>query len=235
MWLVPFKGRNYSGCYKQNFLWNKDNVYIMDNHRAALWCWFQHISKNEKIDFIHIDKHTDTLQSKLDEWIVVCPDLWSIKLDDYLSFIHKHIDIPLFSWDNYGSIFLGKYGHLVNRCIFATHKVGDKPNFESTEQTNVWNVPGNLNDWIEGSRNKWIVNLDLDYFFYECDSETYSIFLSDNYIEQIFNSIKKQLVDGKILCFTMCLSPECCGGWKAAEEICRKATNILEIDFKLPR
>ena len=238
MWLVPFKGRNHSGCYEQNFLWRKDNVYIMDNHRAALWCWFQHIFENEKIDFIHIDKHTDTLQSKLDEWIKKCPDLWSIKLEDYLSLIHKNYmnsDIPLFRWDNYGSIFLGKYGHLVNRCIFATHKEGDKPNFKSAQQPDIWDVAGNLNYWIEDSKNKWIVNLDLDYFFYECDTEKYSIFLSDGYIEQMFCTIKKQLEDDKISCFTMCLSPECCGGWEAAEELCHKATNILGIDFKLPK
>ena len=120
MWLIPFKGRNFSGCYTQNFLWKKDNVYIMDNHRAALWCWFQHISADEKINLLHIDKHTDTLQSRLKEWVNACPDLWTIKLEEYLSFIHEKDagqDVPLFRWDNYGSIFLEKYGDLVNKDL----------------------------------------------------------------------------------------------------------------------
>ena len=43
-WLVPFKGRNRSLSFDQNFLWRKDNIFIMDNHRAALWCWLQHMS-----------------------------------------------------------------------------------------------------------------------------------------------------------------------------------------------
>ena len=42
-WLVPFKGRNTSGIYEQNFLWRDGAVYVMDNHRAALWCWIQHL------------------------------------------------------------------------------------------------------------------------------------------------------------------------------------------------
>lgn len=42
-WLVPFKGRCYSGHYEQNFLWRHGNVYVMDNHRTALWCWLQHV------------------------------------------------------------------------------------------------------------------------------------------------------------------------------------------------
>jgi len=238
MWLIPFKGRNHSGCYAQNFLWKKDNVYIMDNHRAALWCWFQHVLDSEKIDFIHIDKHTDTLQSRLGEWVDACPDLWTIELDDYLSFIHKkemNTDIPLFRWDNYGSIFLEKYTHLINKCIYATHNEGDPPNFKFTQQPDIWDVAGNLNYWIEDSKNKWIFNLDLDYFFYENDFEKYSILFSDGYIEQIFNVIKKHLEDGKLSCFTMCLSPECCGGWEPAEELCYKATNILGIDFELPK
>lgn len=241
MWLVPFKGRNRSGCCTQNFLWKKDNVYIMDNHRAALWCWFQHISKDEKISFIHIDKHYDTSKKALDDWITKCPDLWSIKLDYYLSFTYEknlgtNINVPLFVWDNYASIFLEKYGYLINQCIFATHKDGDdEPNFESTLQLDVWEVTDQLKNWIEGSKNKWIVNLDLDYFFYESDTDKYSLFLSDEYIEQLFRTIKKQLESGKILCFTMCLSPECCGSWEAAEKLCYKATNILGIDFKLPK
>jgi hypothetical protein len=40
-WIVPFKRRNYSGATHQNFLCRHGNVFVMDNHRAALWCWLQ--------------------------------------------------------------------------------------------------------------------------------------------------------------------------------------------------
>jgi hypothetical protein len=42
-WPVDFRGRNRSGPYNQNFLWRRDSVYVMDNHRAAFWCWLQRI------------------------------------------------------------------------------------------------------------------------------------------------------------------------------------------------
>jgi hypothetical protein len=43
-WLVPFRGRNASKVYNQNFLWRYESVYVMDNHRAAMWCWLRHIN-----------------------------------------------------------------------------------------------------------------------------------------------------------------------------------------------
>lgn len=209
----------------------------MDNHRAALWCWFQHLEVDKKIDFLHIDKHTDTLQSKIEEWATACPDLWCISIDDYLSCIHENYmgtDIPLFRWDNYGSIFLNKYADLVDKCIFATHKEGDSPNFNYVQQPEIWDVAGNLNYWIESSANKWIVNIDLDYFFYQPCGETYAAFQSEQYIEQVFAGIKKQLDNGRIACLTLCLSPECCGSWEAAEALCQKVMKIMSINFALP-
>lgn len=59
-WLVPFARRNASGAYNQNFLWRDGNTYVMDNHRAALWCWLQHITPGERLSLLHIDCHTDT-------------------------------------------------------------------------------------------------------------------------------------------------------------------------------
>jgi hypothetical protein len=238
MWIVPFKGRNHSGCYEQNFLWKNENIYIMDNHRAALWCWFQHLSKDSKIAYFHIDKHTDTLQSKIKEWVNECPDLWSISIDDYLSHIHTRdmgMDIPLFRWDNYASIFLQKHSNLVSHCFFATHNVGDPANHHRVQNPDIWDLAGNLSYWLKDTDQQWIFNLDLDYFFYASNSDEYSVFLSDEYIEQIFITIKKYLDNKKILCLTICLSPECCGSWEAAEGICAKGAEILGIDFELPK
>lgn len=42
--LIPFRGRNHSGPINQNLLWHYRNIYLMDNHRAALWCWQQEIN-----------------------------------------------------------------------------------------------------------------------------------------------------------------------------------------------
>ena len=75
----------------------------------------------------------------------------------------------------------------------------------------------------------------MDYFFYSSNLEKYTLFQSEQYIEQLFSSIKKHLDDGKIACLTLCLSPECCGGWEAAEALCAKVVEVMGIDFVLPK
>ena len=237
-WIVPFKGRNHSGACTQNFLWRESNVYIMDNHRAALWCWFQHLHRDEKINYLHVDRHSDTLKSYIDDCVSACPDLRSIGIEEYLSFPLR--GTPLFTWANYGAIFLKKYRDLVSCCMFATHNEGDPPNCKGFYQADIWNLPFLLSDRVgksECNKYKWIVNLDLDYFFYrDPQTDKYSVLMSDGYVRRIFSIIRRHLDDGRISCFTMCLSPdpEYCGSWEAAEELCSNAVDVLGIDFKLP-
>jgi hypothetical protein len=104
-WLVPFKGRNASGAFNQNFLWRTGNLYIMDNHRAALWCWLQHVNPKQHHSLFHIDRHYDALTSRLDTCLANLPADWSLGVDEYLARTVEHQDIieplPLFSWDNY--------------------------------------------------------------------------------------------------------------------------------------
>ena len=56
-WLVPFKGRNASGVYNRNFPWRSGTVYVMDNHRAAMWCWLQHVDPGQAHSLFHMDRH----------------------------------------------------------------------------------------------------------------------------------------------------------------------------------
>jgi hypothetical protein len=134
-WLVPFKGRNESGIYNQNFLWRYGNVYVMDNHRAALWCWLQHVDPRSRHSIFHIDRHNDTLQARLDEWLANLPEsLVDLTIDQYLAFSYVPDvlgrSIPVFRWDNYLSIYFALFGKKVSACYFATHREGDQPNHE---------------------------------------------------------------------------------------------------------
>jgi hypothetical protein len=58
-WIIPFKGRNASGPTEVNFLYQMENVFFMDNHRTASWCWENSISECSNIALIHIDAHYD--------------------------------------------------------------------------------------------------------------------------------------------------------------------------------
>lgn len=236
-WLVPFQGRNYSGEYTQNFLWKKENIYIMDNHRAALWCWFQHIAHQETFNVFHIDQHTDTLYSNIDKWIELCPELDGITLNDYLEISYEADDIftlPLFRWDNYLSIFLEKYKAKIGRCYFATHQEGDKPRHNSLQDVSPWELPNNFENWVSRLNNPCIVNIDIDYFVYTKSTNDIFEFFSDKYFNDLFLAVRKSIDAGKVSVCTISLSPECCGGWPLAEELCYKACEILGVDFKLP-
>ena len=124
-WNVPFKGRIHSGVANQNFLCRSGSVHVMDNHRAALWCWLQELDLEEPHSLIHIDRHTDTLQSRLDEWMQRLPS-WTADIDAYLAQTYRmeaH-DHPVIRWDNYLSIHLREFGKSLQTVRCLTHKWG---------------------------------------------------------------------------------------------------------------
>lgn len=234
-WLVPFKGRNHSGHFNQNFLWKYDSIYIMDNHRAALWCWLQHLKKTKKYNLFHVDRHYDALSSNINGWVSCLPDLWGIGIQDYLDFKCDYGmgEQYLFDYANYLSIFLSKFGSLIRDAYFATHNEGDKPKHERISNIDVWKLPNYLNSWLSNHGEKWIFNIDLDYFFYDNNDST-KIMFSQNYISDIFNSMAKQYKDGKISVITLALSPEWSGGWSEAERICATFCRSFGLNFSLP-
>ena len=52
----PFTGSSF---YTDNFLWNHEKIYIMDNHRLAAWCWKNKIEHKKSTYIFHLDKHYD--------------------------------------------------------------------------------------------------------------------------------------------------------------------------------
>ncbi len=209
----------------------------MDNHGVALWCWFQHLSNGEKYNLIHIDQHYDTLYSRIDAWMAALPQHFrQINLQDYLSLQDKLEDIDeevsLIRHDNYLSLFLQRYSGLVDKCIFATHDDGDIPRWENKSMVELSAVPGNFDLWLENGR--WIVNMDMDYFFYDNPSQESRLMFSDQYINDLFRAIERKQADGTIAVLTIALSPEYSGGWKSAEELCAKICELLDLPFSLP-
>jgi len=239
-WLVPFKGRNHSGAYNQNFLWQHGPVYVMDNHRAALWCWLQHVVLTSPHSMFHIDRHTDTLQSRLNEWVAHLPRSWNITIDEYLGHTYEMDgngmeSVPVFRWDNYLSIYFEQFSSSINRCHFATHSDGDAPNHENTMFEDMWNLPDNLDYWLDNSEKPWIVNVDLDYFFWH-NSEGPGLMVSDAFLETIFEKLRLKIDDGTVAVATICLTPDDAftGGWKPSELLAERVLSILGIEFHLP-
>jgi len=240
-WLIPFKGRNASGAYNQNFLWRRWNVYVMDNHRAALWCWLQHVDPDSPHSIFHIDRHTDTLQSRMNEWLEHVPSSWNIGIEEYLN--HSYVPdelgvgpIPVIRWDNYLSIYLALFGQDVSACYFATHKDGDDPNYDSPMHVCMWDVPFNLDYWLGLGRKPWIMNLDLDYFFCDGEEDRAQRMIADPYIDRCMDIIRAKMADQTIAVTTIAITPSdnFTGGWGPSEAMMEQVLSRLGIDFQLP-
>ena len=67
-----------------------------------------------------------------------------------------------------------------------------------------------LNEMIGKKSKKWIINLDLDYF-YESNDDGFFQLLSDEYISMLAYKLKN--IRDQIQVLTIALSPECCRNW----------------------
>ena len=178
-WLIDFKGRNDSSSVNVNFLWNNSNVYIMDNHRCALWCWMQHIKGVDSLDLIHIDAHTD-MDSEAPSEIDNFPNLEILTLSEYLqaSWRPEHLDedTPLFTYGDFLGFFLEVYKSKVNTYRFVkrsyrTQEINKEDDslvfIDLWEMQFKWGSEGGLSNLFENNTKRWICDVDLDFFFYD--------------------------------------------------------------------
>ena len=221
---IPLITKGASADSRDNFLAASENIYVMDNHRLALWCWFQEIKKGERYNLFHIDAHPDLSESGLKEFN---HDLWSLSLDEYRQAWQKEINSPLFRWDNYIEIFLQKYPECVGHTISATHHLGSTKDL--AEVVKPIDLVKRLDDLFSErlylNDLPWIVNLDIDYFF-SSQPQKLALF-SDEFVDAVAFALKKGLGNGMIRVLTIALSPECCGGWEKAESMLLRFQKIL--------
>lgn len=196
----------------------------MDNHRLALWCWIQEIAKDVRYNLLHIDAHPDLNESALKYFK---GDLYNMSLREYRELWQDDINSPLIRWDNYLEVFLKNYPQNLANTYSATHQLGSSKSLSEDIKpldlvkrcSEIFSEKNYINEF------KWIVNLDLDYFF-SAQPEKLQMF-SDEFILSIASSIKKGLDSGLITVLTIALSPECCGSWEKSEEMLEKILKVL--------
>lgn len=226
--LITLESRGESTSSNDNVLWNEKNIYVMDNHRLALWCWFQEMDKGKRYNLLHIDAHPDLSESALKDFN---HDLWSIGLDEYRTSWQKEVNLPLFRWDNYLEVFLKKYPSMIGLTLSSTHHLGSRK--ELSDEIEPFHLVKRCSEIFSGKQYvnefEWIVNLDLDYFF-SAQPEKFELF-SDEFVTSLADSIHLGLNSGLIKVLTISLSPECCGSWEKAEMMLGKFTKIVHLSL----
>lgn len=242
-WIVLFAGRNKTGVYGQNFLWRSGNLFVMDSHRAAAWCWPQCVDPTAPHSLVHIDRHNDTLQSQLGIWLSLLPSGIPSDISDYLSMVQQldfGRDAPLFRWDNYLSIYLGLHGANVSDYFFATYGEGDHPNHNAVCKISAEELPEALVSKFADAPTPVILNLDLDYFFEpddtQAEDERAIRILDDAYIDSVTSAIASLDAAGKLSAITIALTAtdDLTNGWAPVEAIATRVCAGLGHLFELP-
>ncbi|PWJ97107.1 hypothetical protein BC749_108258 [Flavobacterium araucananum] len=238
---IIFNGKNHSGAYDLNLLCNQGKVYIMDNHLAASWCWLQKVDVNKQYNFLHIDRHYDLLNSQLDWWIEALEnqniDITNLTIEELISLRYSHENMPtndtypIFRWDNYITILDRIFPNLLALNTFATHKDGDAIEEIEISEIDAWDLQENLSYWVNDTDQKWIVNLDIDYFFTNYDGDRYFQLFSDEFVIRIAREIRKSMKNIEVL--TIALSPEMCGNWANSERIAKLVVRELGIEWQI--
>ncbi len=232
---------NLRGAYDiLKFLWKSDNapIYIMDNHLAAAWCWIQECNTNEKYNFMHIDQHADLGVRGYAKEIAFIRTIPQISLEDYCEIKYSiYGSTPKsFQYDNYITAcrylfpnwFNTNLFYYTDRCIKGSTQGSGYENF-SEQRKDENNIIQDIKQFIEGQvfpsseldidesmqKKKWIVNLDLDFFW---DKKGNRIF-DDQFVYDLGITISNAMKNIQIL--TIALSPKWCGGWKNAIECSR--------------
>jgi hypothetical protein len=234
--LIPFTGRGDTGVYGQNLLWRSGHVYVMDNHRAAAWCWAREVDQTKPHALFHIDRHTDCMEAHLAAWVAAFPEGLPADIQDYLNMLDPGVGVvPLFRWDNYLPIYLALNPGHVAPIYFATHRDGDMPKAVQPDELEPWELLDNLAWHVERLRVPCILNLDLDYFFCT-DGEAAIRFLDDAYFDRLAAEIARLDAAGRFAVITVALTAteDLTDGWGPAEALAVRLCSALGHPLALP-
>jgi len=200
-------------------------LYVMDNHRLALWCWWQQWDGQDEVQLGHIDRHYDAIGCDAARWGKRFKSAHKASLDEYLEAEVELDDgdaLPLYRWDNNVAAFLSLHADQVATTVMATGDGGDKPEIGAPEYVNAWWLIQSL-QWALSEEQvttpPWIINVDLDYFTCSDQHGDFRHLHSRRFIVEVGELLREGYERGRFRVVTVALSPETTGGWPVAEEI----------------
>lgn len=220
-----------------NFLFQHERVFIMDNHLSAAWCWLNYLNTDKTYNLFHIDRHDDLLSNEeaiQEEVLDKLIDVGGLTFEAYTGLLNPAMkDMKLFQWDNYIVNTHLLYPRFFGERFFATHEECRENRDFVQHNVSMDELVRSMPYWIKRySTEKWIINLDMDYFFGEFGDDTIQYF-TDEYIICVAKSIKK--IWEHVAIFTICLSPDFCVDWENAYRTTQLVCRELEIPFSLKK
>ena len=217
-----------SYCYGSVMLWQNKNIYVMDNHLSAAWCWLQSCDSQKKYNFMHIDRHYDMLDCFHDEDLELLRNNPHMPYDEFKGLKSKDIGkkYDVFRWDNYIMATYTLQPEWFHSNIFLTHKEGALRGSWGHKPFSVHEICPLYMDWAinqyignpeSGLENNdynlpWIVNIDIDVFYTTKHIQLHS----DEYIRLVAKLLNKKMSNIQVL--TIALSPECVKGENMKEK-----------------
>lgn len=212
------------------FLWKSDNhpIYVMDNHLCATWCWLQECDFHSSYNFMHIDQHSDLASPGDPSIISFLRENPHVSFKEYKALTIEKMNYPFFKWDNYIRACQYLFPNWFSVNMFCTQEINDfresilgykrfpiySINYIDVckELTQYINEPSeNLSPLDENWKNKWILNIDLDFFWTD-----YKIkLLDDEFIRDLARRINNAIDNIEVI--TIALSPDCVGGREMKE------------------
>lgn len=221
------KGKNSSLSCDLNYFAKSGNIYIMDNHLAAIWCW-EKLPRNKRYSLFHIDAHYDLGECPPSYSLYSETDLSTIPITELTNFVDPNYkETPYFQWDNYLHLFNRKYKGVLKEVFFITQRLDNWFELEGVmyEELDIWNIDPKI-----CFDNPVILNLDIDYFFEQNSGSHFKLFNED-----LVYSFAKWLALNrhKFEQITIALSPECCGGWNHSINMANLILSELNLHIDL--
>lgn len=226
-WLLPWKERGRSGPVHDSFLWASDRLYVMDNHRLALWCWWQHLKSSEWWTFHHVDRHFDALWERHNPWPTHTTAAHRSDLEAFRSATFKSHgeQLELYRWDTITSALWSLHRDQLTEVSFATAGEGDPPAILCAQHVDPWQLPSHFRYLAESDLRQApprIVDIDIDYFTHQDLDGAFGPVYSDSYIEELARSLRMGYENDRFGVITIALSPTTTGSWSLAENVLRK-------------
>ena len=226
MEVILNRGENSSHSTEINYVARDGSLYVIDNHLTALWCWAK-LPANEQYNLLHVDRHYDLVTYTGHDAEALDVDWPNIPVEQITTYRHEiqGFDYQVLRWDNYINLFHEIYPGRIADTVFVTQKEGHL-NYDGKPfvEKDVWDL---FNHIFDGN-NRWIFNIDIDYFFTVIGEDRILLYSYD-FIDAFGELLAREAEHAAQI--IICLSPECCGGWEESKKVANRILTYFDISI----